>query len=468
MSIWRLVLREILYRKLNFSLAVVSVLAAVGCLVAELTILRVHDLQTEAIIARTEAETAVRVQERQARAADRLKQEQADIDLRMKKLEDDYRKISLNLGFNVLILPKDQNLSDLFADDFASRYMPEEYVERLAKSPIVTINHLLPSLQQKLKWPEQERTIILIGTRGEVPLLKGGDKKPLLELVPPGKMVLGYELHRSLGKPVQVGDRLTLLGREFTVHKLHEPRGSKDDITIWINLKEAQELLGKKGLINAILALECNCSADRLDKVRAEIAGILPDTQVIERGSEALTRAEARNRAALEASEQRRRAADRAQRERRLAALEAQAEVDAVKATRAELRRQNEENAALPIAVIVAGCIVWLGVLAFLNVRERMAEIGIFRALGLGSGQVFTLFLSKAILVGLLGAVLGYAVGAVAGWYWAKPGDIPLVLFQPVVLASVLAAAPFICALASSMPALFAVRQDPAVVLREN
>lgn len=267
MNLWRLVTREILFRKLSFALAVLAVLTAIGCLVAELTLLHRYDLQTAHLVAQKEVETSQRMQEVEQSTLERmavflretndrmnqmqeetaayLKKREAETAARMKQLEDDYRKIALKLGFNILILPKDQNLSDLFADDFASKYMPEEYAERLAKSGIASINHLLPSLQQKLKWPEQERTIIVIGVRGEVPFLnRANDKKPLLQPVPAGSMVVGHELHRNL--KLKPGDKVKLLDKEFTIHQVHPERGNKDDITLWINLKEAQQLLNRE------------------------------------------------------------------------------------------------------------------------------------------------------------------------------------------------------------------------------
>jgi ABC-type lipoprotein release transport system permease subunit len=425
MSVWRLVLREILYRRLNFGLAVLSVLVAVGCLVAVLTVLRLHDLRTDALIAAKEAEAKEKG----------------------RKLEDDYRKINLKLGFNIQILPKDQNLADLYADDYAARTMPEEYADRLAKEPLVKINHMLPSLRQRLTWPEQKRTIILEGVRGEVPIAQQTQKKPLLERVPRGGVLVGHELHASL--KLRRGDRLTLLGKEFRVQKLLDSTGSKDDITLWINLAEAQALLDKPGQINAILALECNCTAtDRLGEVRDEIAKILPDTQVIEKASQALTRAEARNRAAIEAR-------DMLQRE---------------KTARASLRRQREEFAAVLVPLVLLGCTVWVGLLALTNVRDRAGEIGILRALGVRSGRVLGLFLSRAVLVGLLGAVLGWAAGSLAGRWW---GEQPVAsqdpaLFESERLLLVMLVAPLLCALASAMPALLAAKRDPAVVLREG
>jgi len=112
MNIWRLVLKEIQRRKLNFGLGLLSITIAVAVLVGALTMLKAHDIRTQRIIAHREAQTKAR----------------------MKALEDDYRKIMKGMGFNLLILPKDQNLSDLYADDYASKYMPEEYVHKLSSS----------------------------------------------------------------------------------------------------------------------------------------------------------------------------------------------------------------------------------------------------------------------------------------------------------------------------------------------
>lgn len=425
MNIWRLVIKEVRHRKLNFGLGLLSVVIAVACLVGALTLLRAHDRRTDQIIASKEAETKEK----------------------MEKLEDDYRKIMKKLGFNVLILPKDQNLGDLYADDYASKYMPEEYVERLAQSRIMSIRHLLPSLQQKLKWPEHQRTIILIGIRGEVPFVHKAPKEPILVAVPPGTMVVGYELHRSLN--LAVGDQVKLLGRGFTVSKCNSERGNKDDITVWIDLKEAQALLNKKGKINGILALQCHCYGARLGQLRDEIARILPDTRVIEFASKVITRAEARDRAADAAREA----------------------IEAEKAHRARLRGEREAFAAVLVPLVIVVSAVWIGFLFFSNVRERSAEIGILRALGLRSRRILFIFLAKAMLMGVLGALLGYAGGFIGGAFWGDASvnvEGPATLFDPVLFLLVLFGAPILSGLASWIPAMIAAQQDPAVVLREE
>jgi hypothetical protein len=217
-----------------------------------------------------------------------------DFTREMKAYEDGVRKTMKGLGFNVFIFPEGQELDEVYAEGFASKTMPESYANTLAESKIVTINHLLPSLTRKLKWPERERTVILIGIRGEVPIAHRDPKKPLIDPVQRGRVVLGHELHRSLG--LHEGNATVFMEREFIIEKCHSERGNKDDVTIWMHLEECQELLGEKGRINAIKALECNCaSIDRLGEIRREIAAILPGTKVIETESKALARAEARN-----------------------------------------------------------------------------------------------------------------------------------------------------------------------------
>ncbi len=413
MSICRLVLREIAYRKLNFGLALVAATMAVACLAGVVTILRLYDRATGEIMA---------------------------------KHEDDIRKATLKLGFNVLILHKDQNLADLYQDRFPTKFMPEEYAQRLVQKKVLTIKHLLPHLQERVFWKELQRTVHLFGTRGEV---DQSGKKPLVDAVPPGKIGLGFELHQ--GFKVKEGDRLRLSlsrqgpsGREdlkptdFVVHYLAPQRGNEEDIHVFLNLADAQKILNRPGLINALKALECECGLDRLGNVRKEIEKILPDTQVVEYQSQALARAEARTQAA---------------------------------AKRGEIKHRQEDFAALLVPLVVLGCMVLLGVLAFINVYDRITEIGILRALGVSSIQVFILFLSKAILVGLLGAVIGYSLGTAGGLGLGEtPANAALAdfLLNGWLLGLVLLAAPLLCALASLIPAVTAARQDPAVVLQQE
>lgn len=426
MTIWRLVIREIARQKMSFTLGVISVLIAVGVLVAELTLLNAHDLHTQSILEKKEAETREK----------------------MSSMEDDYRKIMIDMGFNLLILPKDQVLGTYYADGYVSRDMPEEYVRRLAESDIVTIRHLLPSLEQKIQWTEQDnRSIVLVGTRGEVPFVHSDPMKPILEAVPPGTAVVGYDLWKSLG--LKTGDRIKLLGKEFEVGTCHPERGTRDDITIWIDLATAQELLGKPGRINGILALKCQCAGNDIASIRKEVADLLPETKVIEFESISLARARARDRAKATAD----------------------SSLAAEQQYRIRLRGERETFASWLIPLVILGCTAWIGLLAFANVRERRMEIGILRALGLRSMQILSVFLTKALVIGFSGAVTGYIAGYIIGL--AADGGVSGIgtavrLFSPVLFLLILITAPVLAIGASWIPALLAAQQDPADILREE
>jgi len=428
MTLWRLVGKEIVHRKLNFSMGLLSVAVAVGCLVGALALLKAHDQITQQILDSKEEQT---------------KKELAS-------LEDKIRKAMLELGFNIQIWPKELSNERLFRNDF-SAFMPESYVHTLANSPIVTVQHLQPSLFQKVVWPETKRTVLLVGTRTEVPIVHRIPKKPLEDAIPRGTMELGFDLHQDLN--FKEGQTIKFFGKNFRLSKCKLEGDLRDNITIWINLGDAQEILDKKGLINSIRAIECRCAWANLDKVRQEVGKILPQTRVIEEASRARARKEARDQAAITAKK----------------AMEIE------KKERGKLRDQQEEFFSVLVPLILLASALWIGILSFLNVRERKQEIGIFRALGLQGWQIMTVFLSKAFFIGLVGGGIGYFAGILCGAYLGDFSQIKetvvglrqgFFVLQHLLLALIFA--PILAIVASWLPAILAAKQDPAIVLREE
>ncbi len=420
MTVWRLVIKEIVRRKANFVSGLVAVTLAVAVLAGAMTTLKLHDARTERIVARKEQETRKR----------------------MAALEDDYRKIMKNLGFNLLIFPANQKLSDLYADDAVSAYMPDTYATRLAEAKIVTIRHLAPILQEKVRWPEKKRAVIVIGTRGEVPSMFRDAKEPILVAVKKGHAVVGHELAVSLG--LRPGDRISLFGRAFTVSQCNEERGTRDDISVWVDLPAAQEMLAKPGRINAILALKCMCAGNELENVRRDVAAVLPGAQVIEHGSNVLTRAEARDRAAKEAAD----------------ALAAEVR------NRRQIRDEQEKFSSILVPLVLLASAVWVGLVFSTNVRERRSEIGILRALGARARTILGMFLTKALLMGFAGGLAGYTLGTLIGL--GPQAESALAFLEPRLLLLAFATAVVLSLVASWVPAYYAAQQDPAEVLREE
>ncbi len=387
MNLQRLIFKEISHRPWSFVLSVVSVAVAALVLVASDLTVRHNGLATSQILEETQAKTAALLNEKEAVVA------AAGADL-----EETMRKSMKELGFNVLILPERQDPSELHLTGGLSETMPESYAQRLGDSKIMTINHLLPTVLKKITWPEQQMEIVLYGTRGEVPLMHRALKKPVLDAVAPGQMVVGWNIHRKLN--LEVGQEILFHERTFRISQLQPERGSIDDVTIWIDLQTAQEILGLQNLLHAILALECECVGDRVSQIRQEIGQILPGTQVIERYSQALARAEARAKA--------KEVADKSLADEQAAAA---ATMSGVIAQRQQLELQHRQVAGSVTALVLLVTAIMVGVMAYVNARQRREEVGILRALGLRTKDILMVFLGKACLIGCLGGVCGVVLG---------------------------------------------------------
>ena len=101
---------------------------------------------------------------------------------------DFVRRNNLELGFNLIVLHEDQNLAN---PDNETKYLPQEYSVTLAQTKLATINHVLPFLQQRVRWPEEGgRWVILYGTPGEVHIKNPVKQTPMVEAIEAGKASL--------------------------------------------------------------------------------------------------------------------------------------------------------------------------------------------------------------------------------------------------------------------------------------
>jgi putative ABC transport system permease protein len=127
------------------------------------------------------------------------------------------------------------------------------------------------------------------------------------------------------------------------------------------------------------------------------------------------------------------------------------------------------------VALTVAG----LGIIntMLMAVLERYREIGTFKALGATDGDIRTLFLVEAILVGLVGALAGLALGRLVSWAIeiavnsiarAKGvEDMPIAFSFPFwLLGGAVLFAIFTSIIAGLLPASRAARVDPVRALR--
>ncbi|SDO59647.1 putative ABC transport system permease protein [Microbacterium sp. ru370.1] len=110
-----------------------------------------------------------------------------------------------------------------------------------------------------------------------------------------------------------------------------------------------------------------------------------------------------------------------------------------------------------------------------MSVQERTREIGLMKAMGMGSGRVFSLFSLEAVMLGLLGSLIGAVVAIGVGTAVSAQlgqtlfSDLPglqLIAFDPVSILVTTVAIMAIAFLAGSLPAARAARADPVESLR--
>jgi putative ABC transport system permease protein len=127
------------------------------------------------------------------------------------------------------------------------------------------------------------------------------------------------------------------------------------------------------------------------------------------------------------------------------------------------MRRGREQFAAAVVPTVSLLSLCFVAYLTFLNVRQRVSEVGILRAFGVGAPRILGLFMVRAVAMGVLGAFLGLAVFHVLRLAVYGTATLPL-LSQGLLLACT----PLMAGAAAWLPALAAARCEPAEVLRHD
>jgi lipoprotein-releasing system permease protein len=132
---------------------------------------------------------------------------------------------------------------------------------------------------------------------------------------------------------------------------------------------------------------------------------------------------------------------------------------------------QRVANTAIRFFVGVA---IAFGIAAVLivSVVQKSKEIGILRAMGASRGQILRVFLVQGGVLGLLGSVIGAALGAAAIVLWTallrNPDGTPLfpLPLDPILFAASAVLATLSGLVAAYLPALRGARVDPVVAIR--
>lgn len=237
----------------------------------------------------------------------------------------------------------------------------------------------------------------------------------------PDEVLIGSEAASVF--QLKTGDKLTFSGRELTVSAVLHPTGASEDSVIIGDLHEVQHILGKQGKVS-LVEIAAFCRGCPISEMVLQIAEKFPD-----------------------------------------------AKVTALK--QAVMSKMQSVEMFKSFSFGIAALVIFIGsLLVFVtmmgSVNERTREIGIFRAIGFRRGHIMQIILLEAMVVGLIGGLLGFFSGT--GIAQAilpliiKKGTFSGINYSLGAVSILLAVS--LSLLASLYPAQKASRMDPSEALR--
>jgi putative ABC transport system permease protein len=186
------------------------------------------------------------------------------------------------------------------------------------------------------------------------------------EIPEPGsdETLLGSEVIRAL--ELSIGSSIDLNDRSFTVTGYLSETGSNDDYTVFVPLATAQDMMGLPGKVS-VVDIGALCSDCPVEEISQQIMDAIPG-------------------------------------------IKATPVKQAVETRMMAVEQAANFSLGLASVVLVAGCIGVMNTMVS-SVHQRRREIGVFLSLGADSVFVYRIFLFEAVLLGLVGGVLGAGLG---------------------------------------------------------
>ena len=327
--------------------------------------------------------------------------------------DEQVHELAHGLGKNMLVLPAGADLGDLYALSFDGASMPDDYPERLARSGIGRhIGHTESRLYGDVL--ANRKPALLVGERryrrGRA--VASGD---------PAQATLGPAAGGLLG--ATTGDGVEVGAATLRVAGTRKATTIGLDGALFTSLDTAQNILGRHGEVHSLRLGGCWCSLD-VPTLAGQVEDTLPNTQ----------------------------------------ALTISGVLDAQKGTIATLR---EHTRALQLGSLAFIAFIAV-VLVSSQVRRQRRQMALLLAVGGRPSFVAAIYVTRAALMGAVGAAAGVLLGhPLTETVALHLVGAPLAPESFVSSGVLLSAAVGVSVAAALIPAVRAARLDPTTTLRE-
>ncbi len=178
------------------------------------------------------------------------------------------------------------------------------------------------------------------------------------------EVLIGAQVAQLLN--LDIGDKVSLNGTDVTVAGILDETGAGDDYQIFVPLPTLQKAFDKEGVISSI-DIRALCNGCPVENIAAGINASIPGVRAL-------------------------------------------AVKQVAKTEMGMVDKMSNFMFALAGITLIIGAFGVVNTM-MTSVHERIKDIGIMRAVGASRNQIIKIFIYEAVLIGIVGGIMGYALG---------------------------------------------------------
>ena len=282
-----------------------------------------------------------------------------------KSMQDDLQQNLNRYGANVVITPKSEHFTLSYGGlsvpgvDYEIKHLNNDVLTKIQTSQDLTISQIAPKIIGSVAGINKRYLIIGVDFPSELRMKPWWHIKGL----PPGdrEVIIGWDLARK--ENLVVGSTLELNHQKYPVVGVMQETGGSEDNGVFTNFTTSRIITG----LDSWSMIELNTAQP--DKAAARLNELLPEAKVAE-----------------------------------ISQL--------VQGTKESVDRFSSFSLIASTLLGVIGVLI-VFVTTMGNINDRVAEIGVFRAIGFRRRHILSILIREIALVSLAGVVLGYLLGEI-------------------------------------------------------